>query len=122
MVGQQQGIYAAFVVGTRPARPPTPADCHLSSTPGQGVDAVFGDGLTYPAAKSLLARALSVGFQGTRLEQTACSTFRVVDPGFPDRRGAQRDFRREAAGVGLAVAFAPATRYPDVPADVAAVR
>jgi hypothetical protein len=123
MVGEQQGIYAAFVVATRPARPPTLADCHLSSTPAGGLDAVFGDGLTYAEGKALVARALQVGFRGTRLEQTGCSTFRAVDPGFPPRQSVQTDFRGEAARVGLTdVTFVPAVRYPEVSPDAVAVQ
>jgi hypothetical protein len=121
LVGEQPGIYAAFVVGGQPARTPTLDDCHISSTPGTLVDGLFGDGLTYADASSLYKRAVAVGFQGTRLERTGCSTFRVVDPGFPEKRSVQREFRREAERVGMRVDFIPAVRYPEAPADVTAV-
>jgi hypothetical protein len=122
LVGEQQGIYAAFVVGRNPARAPTLDDCHISTTPGQLVDGVFGDGLTYRDAKALVERALAVGFEGTRIERTGCSTFRVVVTGVPDDESVQRELRDEVEGVGLTVGFVPAIRYPETPADVEAVR
>jgi len=119
-VGEQPGIYAAFVVGRTPSRSPTAAECHISPTPGQRIDAVFGKDLSYAAAKVLRDRALTVGFQGTALEQTNCSRFRVVVTGIPGSKSVQDDFRREAASVGLAVMYVPAVRYPAV-ADAPAV-
>jgi 4-amino-4-deoxy-L-arabinose transferase-like glycosyltransferase len=121
LLGEQPGIYAAFVVGRPPRRPSTPADCHITTTPGERMDAVFGSDLSYSAAKVLRDRALAVGFQGTALEQTTCSRFRVVVTGIPDSRAVEADFRREAASVGLSVKYVPAVRYPAV-GDVAAVR
>jgi hypothetical protein len=38
LVGEQQGIYAAYIVGGEPVRPPTPEDCHITTTPGRLVD------------------------------------------------------------------------------------
>jgi hypothetical protein len=123
MVGEQPGIYAAFVVGAPPARPPTLADCHIASTPGQLDDAVFGEGLSYADAAALYKRALAVGFTGgIRLERTGCSTFRVVVTGIPETRSVQDDFRKQVESVGLKVDFAPAGRYPEVSADIPAVR
>jgi hypothetical protein len=121
MVGEQPGIYAAFVVGAPPARAPTPTDCHISAAPGQLLDAVFGDGLTYAAARALVGRALAAGFDGARIERTNCSTFRVVVTGIPDDANVQADFRAETARVGFDVSYAPALRYPEVAADVAPV-
>jgi len=121
MVGEQPGIYAAFVVGAPPARTPTPTDCHISAAPGQLLDAVFGDGLTYSAAQALASRALAAGFDGARIERTNCSTFRVVVTGIPDDAKVQADFRAETARVGFQVSYAPALRYPEVAADIAAV-
>jgi hypothetical protein len=117
LVGEQEGIYAAFVVGAPPARPPTPDDCHIQMTPGQMIDAVFGSKLSYADAVALQARALEVGFTGTRLERTGCSTFRVVVTGVPDDPTVQADFEREADGVGLPVEYEHAVRYPEVAAD-----
>jgi hypothetical protein len=122
LVGEQPGIYAAFVAGRSPEREPTPVDCHLGSTPGTGFDAVFGAGLSYAKARALVERALGLGFSGTRIERTGCSTFRVVVTGLPDVRKVQEDFRREVERVGLSVEFVPAARYPEVPADVSAAR
>lgn len=121
MVGEQEGIYAAYVVGRVPARPPIPEDCHITTTPGQLLDAVFGDELSYAEARVLVERALAVGFQGTRIERTGCSTFRVVVTGVPLDKAVQEEFRRETAGAGFRVGFAPAVRYPEVRSDVAAV-
>ena len=121
LIGAQPGIYAAFVVGRRPARPPTAADCHIAPSAGERIDAIFGQDLSYSAAKTLRDRALAVGFQGTAVEQTNCSRFRVVVTGIPARKSVQDDFRREAASVGLSVTYMPAVRYPAV-ADVPAVR
>jgi hypothetical protein len=121
LVGEQSGIYAAYVVGGPPARAPTPEDCRIASTPGELVDAVFGDGLSYPEARSLLERALGVGFQGTRIERTGCSTFRVVVTGVPEDAGVQTEFKREVESVGLTVAYEKAARFPETSPDVAAV-
>jgi hypothetical protein len=121
LVGEQAGIYAAFVVGAPPARAPTAADCHIESTPGELLDAVFGSGLSYRAASDLVQRALHSGFQGARLERTGCGTFRVVVTGIPDDPGVQDEFRKETASVGLDVSFATATRYPEVNAGIAPV-
>ncbi len=105
----------------RPARTPTTADCHIESTPGQLVDALFGSGLSYQAASDLVQRALHSGFQGARIERTGCGTFRVVVTGIPDDPAVQDEFRKETASVGLDVSFAPATRYPEVNAGIAPV-
>jgi hypothetical protein len=121
LVGEQQGIYAAFVVGSPPARPPDTADCRISSSPGQLLDGVFGDRLTYSQAKALVGRALAAGFAGTRIERTGCSGFRVVVTGVPTDRAVQRELRKEVESVGLRVQFVPAVRYPEVSPDVSAV-
>ncbi len=121
LVGEQAGIYAAFVVGGPPARAPTAEDCRIEATAGELFDAVFGSELPYLEAAALQARALEVGFAGTRLEQTGCSTFRVVVTGIPDDAVVQADFARQAEGVGLPVEYAEAARYPEVPGDVPAV-
>jgi len=121
LVGEQEGIYAAFVVGAPPARAPVPADCHITSTPGELLDAVFGSDLDYAPASALAQRVLEVGFQGTRVERTGCDTFRVVVTGVPDDPKVQAELRQEAARVGLAVTYAPAARYPEVEAGIAPV-
>ncbi len=121
LVGEHEGIYAAFVVGTEPARPPTPEDCRIASTPGQLLDAVFGRELTYPQATSLLARALGVGFEGTRIERTGCSTFRVVVTGVPEDASVKAEFAQQAERVGLPVEYEAAMRFPEVRPDVAPV-
>ena len=118
LIGEQEGVYAAYVVGEPPARAATAEDCRIASTPGELVDAVFGDGLTYQAAQTLLGTALAVGFQGTRIERTNCSTFRVVVTGVPDDAAVQTDFRRQAKSAGLQVKYAPPERFPEVPAGV----
>jgi hypothetical protein len=121
LVGQQDGIYAAFVVAEPPSRAPTPEDCRIVGTPGELVDAVFGRDLSYAAAAALQARALEVGFTGTKLERIGCSTFRVVVTGVPADDAVQADFARQAEGVGLPVEYEHAVRYPEVPPDVAPV-
>jgi hypothetical protein len=121
LVGEQPGIYAAFVVGGPPARAPTADDCHIASTAGQLLDAVFGRELSYSEAATLQVRALEVGFIGTRIERTGCSTFRVVVTGVPADAAVQADFSRQAEGVGLPVEYEDAIRYPEVPADIAPV-
>ncbi len=122
LVGEQPGIYAAFVVGGPPARTPDLDDCHLSTSPGQLADGVFGSELSYGEANTLLERALAVGFEGTRIERTGCSRFRVVVTGVPLDERVQQEFRAQAERVGLPVEFAPAQRYPEAPPDVPAVR
>ncbi|MGH3126841.1 MAG: hypothetical protein ACRDPX_02860, partial [Gaiellaceae bacterium] len=121
LVGEQAGIYAAFVVGGLPARPPAPEDCRIVATTGQLMDAVFGRDLSYAEAVALQARALEVGFIGTRIERTGCSAFRVVVTGIPEDATVKEEFARQAEGVGLPVEYEPAVRYPEVPADVAPV-
>ena len=121
-IGEQPGIYAAFAVGGRAQVAPTAADCHLSSSPGDELDAVFGDGLPYAEASSLVSRVLGSGFTGARIERTGCSTFRVLVTGVPATKHVQDGLRSEVESVGLHVRFVPAVRYPEVPADVAAVR
>jgi hypothetical protein len=118
LVGEQAGIYAAFVVGRPPAREPAAEDCHITSTPGEQTDAVFGSRLSYEAARRLAQRALQVGFKGTRVERTACSEFRVVVTGVPDDPVVQADFREQAEGVGLTVSYEPASRYPEVSTEI----
>jgi hypothetical protein len=121
LVGEQPGIYAAFVVGGPPARAPTLTDCHLAGAPGHLNDAIFGRELSYPAASELTRRALEVGFQGAHIERTGCSTFRVVVTGVPDDPAVQDELRRETQSVGLDVSYEPAVRYPEVPADISPV-
>jgi hypothetical protein len=113
-VGEQAGIYSAFVVGRPPAREPTADDCHTAFAPGEQTDAVFGSLLTYRAARRLARHALQVGFKGTRVERTACSEFRVVVTGVPDDPAVQADFREQAESVGLTVSYEPAARFPEV--------
>jgi 4-amino-4-deoxy-L-arabinose transferase-like glycosyltransferase len=120
LVGEQPGIYAVFVADT-PSRASTLDDCHLSSTPGQLLDAVFLDNATYAAAQARLRKAAAVGFGG-HIEQTGCATFRVVVTGVPEPPAAQADFRSEATRSGFAVKLVPAVRYPEVPADVPPIR
>jgi hypothetical protein len=78
--------------------------------------------LSYSDAKSLQERTVAVGFQGTKIERTGCSTFRVVVSGIPESEAVQSEFRREVESVGLEVEFATALRYPEVSPDIAAVR
>ena len=73
-------------------------------------------------ASELAERALDTGFQGTRVERTGCDTFRVVVTGVPDDQAVQEEFRKKTAGVGFAVSFAPAVRYPEVERGVAPVQ
>jgi hypothetical protein len=114
LVGEQAGIYAAFVTGSPPAREPAAEDCHIAASPGQLNDAIFGKDLPYEDASALALRALEVGFQGTHVERTGCSTFRVVVTGVPDDPKVEDEFRRQAAGVGFEVSYAAASRYPEV--------
>lgn len=122
LVSEHPGIYAAYVVDDPPARPPAPEECGIASTPGDSLDAVFGDGLTFAAAKDLHARALATGYTGgLKLERTGCSTFRVVVTGIPDDPAVQEDFRRQVVESGFEIGYVAALRYPEVAADVKAV-
>jgi len=122
MVGQQEGIFASYVIG-QPTREPTPSDCRLSSYVGGDLyDAVFADGVDYATARSIVERASSVGFQHLKVEHTNCSTFRVVISGLPPTPAGQADFREEAERSGFRVSFVPPVRYTEVPADVPPVR
>ena len=118
LVGEQAGIYAAFVVGGPPAREPTDDDCHIGAAAGELKDAVFGSDLDYSAASELVRRALEVGFAGARIERTGCERFRVVVTGIPDDPAVQREFRQETQSVGLDVSYAPAERYAEVDPDI----
>jgi hypothetical protein len=118
LVGEHQGIYAAFVVGGPPARAPTPQDCRISSYDGELADAIFGERLGYADARALVRALEGVGYQGVRLERTGCSEFRVVVTGIPDDESVRDEFRAQAASVDLEVRYAPATRFPEVSPDV----
>jgi hypothetical protein len=118
MVGFQDGIWAAFVVGA-PTRASTADDCHVVQQPGSLFDAVFADEVDYATARDVQARAAAVGFGAAHVERTSCAAYRVVVSGIPEARAAQADFRREATGAGFRVGIVPAVRYPEVPADVA---
>jgi hypothetical protein len=118
LISGQAGVYEAFAVGAPPRRPPTMVDCHIAPYAADLFDAVFADGVTYREARDVQARALHSGFAGTLIEQTGCSTFRVVVRGLPADRRTQEDFRRETASVGFKIAVVPGKRYPEVPADV----
>jgi hypothetical protein len=118
LVGQQEGVFASYVIGL-PNREPTPSDCRLSSYQGGELyDAVFADGIDYATARSIVQRASSVGFQHIKIEHTNCSAFRVVISGLPTTPEGQADFREEAESTGFDVSFVPAVRYTEVPADV----
>jgi hypothetical protein len=121
LVGEQDGIYAAFAVG-EPARPPSAADCRIAAGPGQMLDAVFGKDLTYEQATELVTRALAVGFVGTHIERTNCSTFRVVVTGVPEDESVQREFREQVRRVGLDVSYEAAARFPEVPVGIPPVQ
>jgi hypothetical protein len=121
LVGEQAGIYAAFTVG-EPARPPSAADCRIAAGPGQMLDAVFGKDLTYEQATELVTRALAVGFVGTHIERTNCSTFRVVVTGVPEDASVKREFREQVRRVGLNVTYEAAARFPEVPAGIPPVQ
>ena len=81
-----------------PARAPTAEDCRVAAGPGQLLDAVFGSDLTYADATALVTRALEVGFEGTHIERTNCSTFRVVVTGIPEDETVQREFSEQVGG------------------------
>jgi hypothetical protein len=116
LVHEQSGVHAAFVTGT-PSMAPLPADCGVTSAPGQDLDAVFGKGLTYGEARALYQRAFEVGFTGgLKIQRTGCDTFRVVLAPVPPE--ARADLIREAESVGLALAFADGVAYPEVPPGV----
>jgi hypothetical protein len=117
LVSEHEGIYAAFVVGAA-ARPSVPEDCRIAAAAGQLLDAVFGEELSYEEANALVARALGVGFEGTHIERTGCSTFRVVVTGIPENAAVQRAFRNQVRRVGLDVAYEPAARFPEVAAGI----
>jgi hypothetical protein len=120
LVGEQPGIYAVFVAG-KPSRAPTLDDCHISTSPGQLLDALFAHDVTYAKARDVARRAAAVGF-GTHIEQTGCATFRVVVTGVPEPTAAQADFRGEARRSGFSVQIVPALRYPEVAPDVPPIR
>ena len=121
LVGEQEGIYAAYVVGGPPARAPTAEDCRITSAPGHLNDAVFGSDLGYGSASDLVTRALAVGFQGARIERTGCSTFRVVVTASPTiRRSRPTSDDRPRASASTSSTCRPcATRRS--PAGIAAV-
>ncbi len=120
LVGEQPEIYAVFVNGT-PTRASTLDDCHISTTPGQLLDAVFAADVSYTDGREVLKKAAAVGF-GAHIEQTGCSTFRVVVTGVPKPAAAQADFRSEATRSGFDVQIVPAVRYPEVTATVEPIR
>jgi hypothetical protein len=86
------------------------------------LDAVFGKDLTYEQATELVTRALAVGFVGTHIERTNCSTFRVVVTGVPEDESVQREFREQVRRVGLDVSYEAAARFPEVPVGIPPVQ
>jgi hypothetical protein len=118
LIGEQQGIYAAFVVGGPPARAPAPEDCRIASSPGHLSDAVFGERLGYAEARELRLRMEAIGYEGMKTERTNCSEFRVVVTGIPDDERVRDEFQAQARANGFTVAYEPAVRYPEVPPDV----
>jgi hypothetical protein len=118
LISGQTGVYEAFAVGRPPLRPPTLSDCHIAPYRADLFDAVFAKDVTYAKAREVQARAIRSGFTGTLIEQTGCSTFRVLVRGLPADRRTQEDFRRETASVGLTIAIVPGMRYPEAPTDV----
>jgi len=120
MVGFQPGIWAAFVIGP-PSRASTPDDCHITTTQGSLLDAVFVQDASYAVAKDVRARAVAVGFKDARIEQTACEAFRVVNTGIPEPKAAQADFLHESTATGFHVVIQSAVRYPEVEPEVPAV-
>ncbi len=76
-------------------------------------EAVFGHFSTLAAAKALLARAASVGFQGIKIENDGCGDFEVEIDG-ADRQADRSSFAIEAKKAGFSVTFeqtAPPMEY-----------
>jgi 4-amino-4-deoxy-L-arabinose transferase-like glycosyltransferase len=122
LVRQQAGAFTLFTVGREPRRPPTLADCGIAPYPGQMYDAVFADRVDYATARAVRKQAKEAGFQHVRIEQIECSAFRVLNTGLATTAAGQADFRHEAESAGFDVSFVPAVRFPEVPADVSAMR
>lgn len=119
-VDERPGTYATFTIGTPALRTPAPADCAVQTGPGQMLDAVFAQDVSYRKARDVHRRAAELGFTGgLRIERTGCDTFRVLLTGVPSR---QNDIRREAASVGFRIDIVPAVRYPEVSATVDPMR
>ncbi len=117
-VGAQEGIYAAFVVGRPPARSPRPEECRVTSTPGELLDGVFVEGVSYGEARAVQERAAGVGYDRALIERIGCGSYRVVVTGVPTPEENQADFLRESSSVGFDARVVPPLRYPEVPADV----
>jgi hypothetical protein len=118
VVGSQDGIYAAFVVGDPPRSPAVPSDCRVTGTPGTLLDGVFVADVPYREARAIRERAAAVGYEAARIERTGCGQYRVVVTGIPTPRANQEDFLRESSGAGFHVDIRQPVRYPEVPADV----
>jgi hypothetical protein len=119
-VDERPGTYATFTIGTPARRTPAPASCGVQTRPGQMLDAVFAQEVSYQKARAVYRRAADLGFTGgLRIERTGCDTFRVLLTGVPSR---QNDNRREAASVGFRIEIVPAVRYPVVSATVDPMR
>ena len=103
LVAEMPSTYAVFVVGAPPRVRPTPHDCRVPAPPA-GIVAVFGSGLSHPAAEALRARAVEVGYADATVERRGCESYAVVVPGYSsmDEEGGVRS---EAATVDLHVHF-----------------
>jgi hypothetical protein len=121
IVGEQAGIYTVFVSGV-PSRAAVPSDCHLSSYPGQLLDGILGENLSYPEAKALRAEAVSMGYASSKVEQTNCDSFRVVVTGVPEPKANQADFLEESIRAGFKARIEAPERWPEVPTDVVPAR
>jgi hypothetical protein len=100
-VGLLTAFALALLAGT--AQAAAPPSC---TTPEVKVhnEAVFGHFATLAAAKKLKAKAVSMGFQGIKVENEGCGDFEVEIDG-ADTQKDRSSFAAEAAKAGFQVTF-----------------
>ncbi|HET7044256.1 MAG TPA: hypothetical protein VFI37_05350, partial [Gaiellaceae bacterium] len=103
LVAEMPSTYAVFVVGAPPRVAPTPDDCRVPAPPS-GIVAVFGSGLSQPAAEKLRARAAGFGYKDAAVERLGCESYDVVVRGYT-RMAQEAGVQAEARSVGLDVHF-----------------
>ena len=106
-------VTAAIAATVRPAAALTGEPACRTSEVRQHNEAVFGHFSTLAAAKSLKAKAASLGFAGIKIENDGCGDFEVEIDG-ADNQADRSSFAAEAKKAGFPITFeqtAPPMEY-----------
>jgi len=92
--------YPLAVLATGAPRFPSRAECVHAATTDGSIDAVFGRFRARAAAEAELRHVLSLGFNGSEVENDGCGLLKVVVHGIPTL-ATGRAFLDEAARAGV---------------------